>query len=67
MGVDSAIKTIDGMADLGAGASEATAGVSVFSSKPKGKDGAKKKRKQFNKGEPKPTADNGRSDEKANR
>ncbi|KAL9384029.1 hypothetical protein Peur_024352 [Populus x canadensis] len=28
MGVDSAIKTIDGMADLGAGASEATAGVS---------------------------------------
>ena len=41
MGVDSAIKTIDGMADLGAGAGEATAGVSVFSSKPKGKDGAK--------------------------
>ena len=34
MGVDSAIKNIDGMADLVAGASEGTAGVSKFLSKP---------------------------------
>jgi hypothetical protein len=34
MGADSAIETVDGMADLVAGASEGTAGVSKFLSKP---------------------------------
>jgi hypothetical protein len=58
MGADSAIKIVDGMADLRARASARTA--------LNGKVEVKWK-KQFSGREPKLAADDGRSDEKANR
>ena len=59
------IVTVDGLADVGVKSNEGTANASQFLSRSKGKDGVKRKKKQFNGGEPKSAADNERLDWKA--